>query len=117
MNVREGSTRTLSKHNMKAERTGKQHRLSRQWRLRGDPHPSDELRAAVSSQPWPATANELEQLITRELRRLCGTDLTTTHDTAVRIERYPTTGMSGGHDPTYWRKHLIPLLISRYPTS
>ena len=89
-----------------------------QWGLRGDPHLWDELHDALSSQPSPTTANELEQLIIGEVRRLCGTDLTTTHDAAVHIERYPTTGMSGGNvDPAYWREHLIPLLISRYAAS
>ena len=89
----------------------------RQWGLRGDPFLWNDLYAALRSMPPPSTSKDLEHLIGRELRRLCGVDVDTTDRESVSIERYRTVGMSGGHiAPRAWRARLVPLLVRRFVT-
>jgi hypothetical protein len=86
-----------------------------QWGLRGDPHLWRVLLAALATAPSPRTAPEPAPLTTRELGRLTGGDVMTTSDDAVRIERYPSTGMSGGFvSPPVWRDRVIPMLVDRF---
>jgi hypothetical protein len=86
-----------------------------QWGLRGDPHLWRELTAALAAHPKPSTRAECEALLTREWNRLTGVDLASTTEEAVRIQRYPTSGMSGGFiSPPTWRDRLIPMLLERF---
>jgi hypothetical protein len=86
-----------------------------QWGLRGDPHLWRELQAALARRPKPETAPELAALIAHELRRLIGVDVMTTTDNEVRIERYPSAGMSGGFvSPPTWRDRIVPMLTERF---
>jgi len=86
-----------------------------QWGLRGDPHLWRELQAALATRPKPQTAPELAALIAHELRRLTGVDVMTTTDNELRIERYPSAGMSGGFvSPPTWRDRIIPMLTERF---
>jgi hypothetical protein len=89
-----------------------------QWGLRGDPYLWRELCDALASHPEPSSRSEFEVLLTREWTRLTGVDVATTTDEAVRIERYPTSGMSGGFvSPPTWRERLIPMLVERLDRS
>jgi hypothetical protein len=86
-----------------------------QWGLRGDPHLWRELQAALARRPKPETTPELAALIAHELRRLTGIDVMTTTESEVRIERYPSAGMSGGFvSPPAWRDRIIPMLTDRF---
>jgi hypothetical protein len=86
-----------------------------QWGLRGDPYLWIELRDTLAAQPQPRSRPDFAAVLTREWNRLTGVDLASTTDEAVRIERYPTSGMSGGFvSPPVWRDRVIPMLVERF---
>jgi hypothetical protein len=85
-----------------------------QWGLRGDPYLWVELREMLAAHPKPRSSSELEGLLVSGWNHLTGVDVATTTDEAVRVERYPTSGMSGGFvHPVTWRERLIPMLVER----
>jgi hypothetical protein len=85
-----------------------------QWGLRGDPYLWRELCDTLAARPKPRTRSEFEDLLVREWNRLTGVDIAVTTEDAVRIQRYPTSGMSGGFvSPPTWRERLIPILVER----
>ena len=89
--------------------------LPHQWGVRGDPYLWVELKAALATEPKPAATPELAASIARELRRLTGVDVMTTAETSVQVERYPSSGMSGGFvSPPWWRDRIIPMLVERF---
>lgn len=86
-----------------------------QWGLRGDPFLWQELHERLLERPAPASVDELLQLLRDELAALCGTDLIGSRERALRVERYPDGGLSGGHvSPQAWREELLPLLAARF---
>ncbi len=85
------------------------------WGLRGDPFLWQELHERLLGQPMPATAEAFGRLLRAELAELCGVDLLSSRERAVRVDRYPDAGMSGGHvSPQAWRDELLPLLAARF---
>lgn len=85
------------------------------WGRRGDPFLWQELHERLLDRPRPAGAAAFEQLLRRELSELCGADVLDARVRAVRVDRYPETGMSGGQiSPQAWRDELLPLLTERF---
>lgn len=100
-----------------------------QWGLRGDPYLWSDLRAALRKVPArPAGADDVRALLAGELWRLAGIrpaggpgsgdaggPAGPGDEEPVRVPRYPTAGMSGGHvDPRFWRATAVPLLLERW---
>jgi len=94
-----------------------------QWGLRGDPHLWADLHAALRRLPAPPpAADTLRAALAAELWRLAGVALDADSAAepdaeAIRVPRYPTLGMSGGHvSPGFWRATAVPLLVERWST-
>lgn len=95
-----------------------------QWGLRGDPYLWADLHASLRRRPAPpGSADGLEAVLADELWRLAGIGLAGHPATAtapgpydaVRVPRYPTSGMSGGHvSPGFWWDTAVPLLVERW---
>ena len=83
------------------------------WGLRGDPHLWQELQAHFASSPLPEKASELQQQLGAAFHLLTGASLST--QGSVRVERFPTLGMSGGLvSVDFWRESAVPFLLSRF---
>jgi hypothetical protein len=90
-----------------------------QWGMRGDPFLWRELRAALRAvTPAPMSRPELANLLADQLFRLAEVDMRSSDDRAVRIPRFPTSGMSGGYvAPAFWRDVAVPMLLERWTAS
>lgn len=97
----------------------------RQWGLRGDPYLWTDLHAAIRRRPAPPAGSDgLRSLLAADLWRLAGVALdggppgpADAATEPIRVPRYPTSGMSGGHvSPAWWRSTGVPLLVERAPT-
>ena len=85
------------------------------WGLRGDPYLWNELHESLRTASAPRTRGELAHRLREQLRHLCGVDIVSTDEQAVRIERFPTEGMSGGYVSAQdWKDRFIPLLVGRF---
>ena len=82
------------------------------WGLRGDPHLWREMRAHFEGAPIIGTDAELRDLLTSAFALLTGHRLDGVD--AIRVERFPRTGMSGGQvSPRWWRETAVPMLVAR----
>jgi hypothetical protein len=82
------------------------------WGLRGDPWLWRDMRERFSAVPCPATADELEAIVTAEFERLTGHPVT--HGEMIHLEQYSHGGMSSGMVwPQFWREDALPLLRKR----
>ena len=87
------------------------------WGLRGDPYLWRALRAHLSGQDIPASADELADLLHQAFRELAGTDLASDPATSVHREQYAHGGMSSGMiSLEAWRQRLMPMLAERATT-
>jgi hypothetical protein len=87
--------------------------VPRQWRLRGDPHLWQDMKATLGDATFPATEEQLGVLLEQTYRRLTGVPLT--NPDPIFVERYSHGGMSSGYvSPQFWAEIAIPLLRARY---
>ena len=87
--------------------------VPRQWRLRGDPHLWQEMKATLGNDPYPATEAQLVALLEQTYQDLTGMPLS--HHEPFFIERFSHGGMSSGYvSPQFWVEIAIPLLLARY---
>lgn len=83
------------------------------WGLRGDPWLWRDMRQRFAAVPCPATADELEAIVTAEFARL--TVHPVTHGEMIHLEQYSHGGMSSGMvSPEFWRETAVPLLRQRH---
>lgn len=83
------------------------------WGLRGDPYLWQELQAHFANSLLPEEASELQQQLGAAFHLLTGASLST--QGSVRVERFPTLGMSGGLvSVDFWRESAVPFLLSRF---
>ena len=87
--------------------------VPRQWRLRGDPHLWQEMKATLGNTPYSATEAQLVALLEQTYHDLTGMPLS--HHEPFFIERFSHGGMSSGYvSPQFWAEIAIPLLRARY---
>ena len=87
--------------------------VPRQWRLRGDPHLWQEMKATLGNVPFPATEEQFAALLEATYQQLTGMPLS--HHEPFFIERFSHGGMSSGYvSPPFWAEIAIPLLRARY---
>lgn len=88
------------------------HEKPEAWGLRGDPALWDEMQASLRGVPLPSNRAALDVLLRHCFEQHAGTPITS--ESEHEVPRFDSGGMSGGHVlPTYWRSHLIPLLLDR----
>ena len=83
--------------------------------LRGDPYLWLELHETLRLVPKPVIASQFRSQVAICLRHLVGQDLFASQEKMLRVDRYPTHGISGGAVcPPKWVDDLVPLLEDRF---
>jgi hypothetical protein len=83
------------------------------WGLRGDPYLWDELERSMATITPPSTADDLEQLLNEQFKRLTGKSAQ--RGRHIFVAKYDTGGMSSGTvSSDFWLDEGFPQIIQNY---